>query len=180
MKNGKKVPFESVVTNLEKDTISYSIGGGSRLGHSEGVGITFQVEPDKYEQTIRWIRTMMFDAVFDVRRLRAALTKILADIPEAKRSGNSMAYAVDVMLHLDSASAVKARNTLVKAIYMKRIRKLLTADPDAVIAKLEALRKSLFTFSNVRVLVVADVNKLPNPTEPWKHLSDALEIGRAS
>ena len=57
---------------------------------------------------------------------------------------------------------------------MKRIRKLLAADPDAVLAKLETLRKSLFTFDNTRVLVITDVNKLPNPTEPWTQLSDSL------
>ncbi|OBT70395.1 hypothetical protein VE03_00157 [Pseudogymnoascus sp. 23342-1-I1] len=176
MQDGVKIPFETVVTDLEKDTISYSIGGGSRLGYSEGVGIVFEVEMDKYERTIHWIRTMMFDAVFDVTRLRAALAKIMADIPEAKRSGNSMAYAVDAMLHLDSKSTVKARNTLVKAVYLKRIRKLLDSDPAAVIAKLEALRAGLFTASNVRLLVVTDVTKLPNPTAPWAHLTSALGL----
>jgi len=175
MHEGVQVPFEAVVTELEKDTISYGINGGSRIGDSEGVVIQFQVEPDKYEKAIQWIKALMFDSVFDETRLRAGLTKILADIPEAKRSGNSMLYAVDAMLHLDSKSIVKARNTLVKATYLKRIKKLLAADPAAVIAKLEELRRSLFTFNNFRVLVIADVNKLTNPTTAWDHLIAGLD-----
>ena len=174
--NGHVIPFEVVVGGLEKDTISYNIGGGSRLGDSEGVVINFQVEPEKYEKTIETIKTLMFDSVFDVTRLGAALTKLLADIPEAKRSGNSMMYCVDAMLHLDRSSIIKARNTLVKGTYMRRIKKLLAKDPEAVIAKLEKLRKSLFTFENMRCLVIADVEKLPNATGAWDQLVERLEF----
>lgn len=176
MMGGHLIPFEMVVEGLEKDTISYNIGGGSRLGDFEGVAIQFQVEPEKYEKTIEAIKTLMFDSVFDVTRLNAALTKILADIPEAKRSGNSMAHSVDAMLHLHRSSTVKARNTLVKGPYMKRIKKLIETDPDAVIAKLEQLRKALFTFENMRCLVIADVEKLQNATGAWDQLVEKLQV----
>lgn len=176
MMDGHLIPFEMVVGGLEKDTISYNIGGGSRLGDSEGIVIHFQVEPEKYEKTIEAIKTLMFDSVFDVTRLDAALTKLLADIPEAKRSGNSMMYCVDAMLHLDRSSIIKARNTLVKGTYMKRIKKLLAKDAGAVIEKLEQLRKALFTFENMRCLVIADVEKLPNATGAWDQLVERVQV----
>ncbi len=176
MLDGHLIPFETVVAGLEKDTISYSIGGGGRVGDNEGVVIQFQVEPEKYEKTILALKTLMLDSVFDITRLNAALTKLLADIPEAKRSGNSMLYAVGAMVYLDDKSTAKARNTLVKAIYMKRVKKLLAKDPDAVIAKLEELRKALFTFNNMRALVIADVNKLSNPTGAWDALISHLIV----
>ena len=75
MMDGHLIPFEMVVGGLEKDTISYNIGGGSRLGDFEGVAIQFQVEPQKYEKTIEAIKTLMFDSVFDITRLNAALQK---------------------------------------------------------------------------------------------------------
>jgi Zn-dependent M16 (insulinase) family peptidase len=176
MQNGKKIEFEEVVTRLEQDTISYSMTGGGRpMSDPEGIAIQFQVEPEKYEAAVEWIRTMMFDSIFDKTRLNAGLAKILADIPEAKRNGNSMMYAVDAMIHLDKDSSVKARCTLIKAVYMKRLKKLLAKEPETVLSWLEALRKSLFTFNNMRTLVIANVEKLPSPVDAWKPLIAGLD-----
>lgn len=173
--DGKLIPFETIVAQLEKDTISYTISGGASKGDDEGVLIQFQIEPEKYVDTVKAVKMLMLDSVFDAVRLNAALSKILADIPEAKRSGNDMLYAVDAMLHLDSRSVVKARNTLVKGPYLKGVKKLLATEPEAVISKLETLRTSLFKASNMRVLVVADIPHLPSATTAWHHLTSALE-----
>lgn len=178
MKDGSKVDFQHVVTELEKDTISYSISGGSRIGDAEGIAIQFQIEPDKYTKAVQWIRTLMFDSLFDETRLKAALTKMLADIPDAKRSGSSMLGAVDAMIHLSPESVVKARNTLVKAVYLKRLKKLLEKDPKKVLSMLDELRKSLFTFNNFRVLVIANVEKLPQPVQAWDVLVEGLDTSR--
>jgi Zn-dependent M16 (insulinase) family peptidase len=175
MREGQKVDFETIVTELEKDTVSYQIQGGSRVGDNEGVAIQFQVEPDKYEKTVEWIRALMFDSIFDETRLRAGLTKILADIPESKRSGSAMLYALDAMIHLAPESVVKARNTLVKAVYLKRLKKILEKEPETVISMLESVRKSLFTFNNFRVLVIANVEKLINPVHAWDPLISGLD-----
>ncbi|PMD34524.1 zinc metalloprotease-like protein [Hyaloscypha variabilis F] len=176
IQNGKKIEFEEVVTRLEQDTISYSMtGGGRAMNDPESIAIQFQVEPEKYAAAVEWIRTMMFDSVFDETRLNAGLAKILAEIPEAKRNGNSMMYAVDAMIHLDNDSSVKARGTLIKAVYMKRLKKLLSKEPETVLSWLEALRKSLFTFNNIRTLVIANVEKLPNPVEAWKPLIAGMD-----
>jgi Zn-dependent M16 (insulinase) family peptidase len=176
LQNGKKIEFEEVVTRLEQDTISYSMtGGGRAMCDPEGIAIQFQVEPEKYAAAVEWIRTMMFDSIFDETRLNAGLAKILADIPEAKRNGNSMMYAVDAMIHLDTDSSVKARCTLIKAVYMKRLKKLLAKEPETVLSWLEALRKSLFTFNNMRTLVIANVEKLPDPVAAWKPLIAGLD-----
>jgi len=175
MRDGKRVEFEQVVTELEQDTISYQMSGGGRLSDPEGLAIQFQIEPEKYEATIKWIRTMMFDSIFDEARLNAGMSKILADIPDSKRSGNSMMWAVDAAIHLDKESSVRARGTLVKAVYMKRLKKLLAKDPQAVIASLEALRKSLFTFNNMRGLVIANIDTLPSPVAAWEPLLSNLD-----
>ena len=174
MRDGVKVEFEQVVTELEQDTISYSIRGASPIHDPEGLCIQFQIEPSRYATAIKWIRTMMFDSIFDPVRLNAGIAKILADIPEEKRSGNSMMYGVNAMIHLDADSNIKARGTLVKGVYMKRLKKLLAKSPEVVLGRLEQLRKSLFTFSNFRALVIADVAKLPSPTKSWDTLISAL------
>ena len=176
--DGKRLEFEKVVTSLEKDTISYSMMGGGRVGDSEGLVIQFEAEPHKYATVIKWMKTMMFDSIFDETRLNAGMAKILADIPDSKRNGNSMLYAVDAAIHLDDDSSVRARGTLVKAVYIKRLKKLLAKDPKAVLQSFEALRKSLFTFDNMRAMVIANVETLPDPVAAWKPLIAGLETNK--
>src|SRR5258708_39455787 len=85
IQDGKLVEFEKVVTDLERDTVSYSMSGGSQIGDNEGLVIQFQVEPEKYAAAVSWIRTMMYESIFDETRLNAGMAKILADIPDKKR-----------------------------------------------------------------------------------------------
>ncbi|KAH9987483.1 Metalloenzyme, LuxS/M16 peptidase-like protein [Xylariaceae sp. FL0662B] len=178
-RNGKLVDFEQVVMELEKDTVSYSLEGGSKFGDTESFLIRMQVEPDKYATAIEWIRTMMFDSVFDVMRLKASVAKQLADIPEAKRDGRVMANEVEMAIHNEASSLLVAKRTLVKATYLRRIKKLLEKDPSTVISWLEELRRSLFTFDNLRVLVTADIlgPNLPDPVKTWDTLSKSLDTG---
>ncbi|KAK3900955.1 Presequence protease 1, chloroplastic/mitochondrial [Staphylotrichum tortipilum] len=170
-RDGKRLEFEEVVKQLEKDTISYHISTSSRLGDSEGVAIQFQLDRDKYTTIISWLRTLMFDIIFDPVRIKAAIVKALADIPEAKRDGRAMAQEVDMAIHFKPESYVAARRTLVKAVYLRRLKKLIDKDPATVLGWFEELRKSLFTFSNMRVLVTADVARLSDPVAAWDLLT---------
>jgi len=169
--NGTRVEFEEVVKQLEKDTISYQITSAGRLGDSEGMAIQFQVEREKYTTAVKWLSTLMFDLIFDPIRLRAAVSKALADVPEAKRDGRTMAIEVDMALHLVPESYPVARRTLVKALYFRRLKKLLETEPDTVIKWFNELRKTLFTFQNTRVLVTADVPHLPDPVVAWDEVT---------
>ena len=60
------------VMELERDSVGYDIGNSRQLGDSEGYMIQFQVEPEKYAAAVNWLRTMMFDSVFDPIRIKAA------------------------------------------------------------------------------------------------------------
>ncbi|KAK0728025.1 Metalloenzyme, LuxS/M16 peptidase-like protein [Lasiosphaeria miniovina] len=171
MADGERIGFEDVVKRLEKDTISYQISGAGRVGDNEGMTLQFQLEPEKYTTIIQWLRTLMFDLVFDPVRLKAAVVKALADIPEAKRDGRAMALEVDMAVHMLRESYPVAKRTLVKAVYLRRLKKLLEKEPETVVGWFEELRKSLFTFQNIRVLVTADVAKLPEPVSAWKTLN---------
>jgi len=88
-----------------------------------------------------------------------------------KRDGRVMAHEVEMAIHLKPESYLAAKRTLVKAVYLRRLKKLLEKEPDTVLSWFEALRKSLFTFDNMRVLVTADVAKLENPVAAWDNLT---------
>jgi Zn-dependent M16 (insulinase) family peptidase len=173
-RDGQIVNFEQVVMELERDTISYGISSARLLGDADSMMVTISVEPEKYAEAIEWLRTMAFDSIFDPQRLKAAITKALADIPEAKRDGRGMASEVDAAIHLERSTMQVAKRTLVKAVYLKRLKKLLEKEPDKVVGWFDELRKSLFKFENMRFLVTANLKGLPDPLKAWDSLFGLL------
>ncbi|KAF2090489.1 putative zinc metalloprotease [Saccharata proteae CBS 121410] len=174
-RDGERLEFEHVITELEKDTVTYRIEGGSYIGNSDLLRVRLCVEREKYETAIGWIRDMAWGSIFDVTRLQATVTKLLADIPEEKRSGSDMVSAVDTMIHYDPKSSRRSRNTLVKAVWLKRIARLLQTSPATVIGQLEEIRKTLLQFENMRVLIVADIPKLSKPVSSWKRFLQCVD-----
>lgn len=174
-RNGELINFEKVVMELEKDSVGYGMSSARGLGDPEGLMIQFQVEPDKYAAAIDWIRTMMFDSVFDPQRLKAAVQKALADIPESKRDGRGMAGEIDASIHLNRESLTVAKRILVRAVYLRRLKKLVKSDPEKVVSWFNKIRDSLFTFENIRVLVTARLSTLPDPLTTWDTLTAALK-----
>ena len=175
IRDGKRIEFEQVITKLEQDTIEYTLGRATDIGNSEMLHIHFVAEAEKFETVVQWLKTLLVDSVFDVERIKATVIRLLANVPDEKRDGNGMALAIDKVIHYDTASSVRATTTLVKALYLKRTLKLLEKDPQQVIDKLEALRKHLLTFSNMRLLVTANLETLQNPVSTFRHLTDAIK-----
>lgn len=140
--------------------------------------IYFEIEPEKYEVIISWIRTLLFNAVPDASRLASNLTKILADVPDDKRDGESMALAVNNMSQHIRAARTRATNVLTKAVYLKRFRKVLKSDPEAAISKFSELCRILHRPENFRIFVSANIEKLANPVSAWKALTSGLELSR--
>lgn len=173
-RDGKLIDFEDVVMELEKDTISYTLNGGGKIYDPESMLISFQLEPQKYTTIIEWIRTLMFDSVFDIRRIKACISKALADIPEAKRDGRAMSLEVDWAVHIKKEWYPMTKRTLVRAVYLRRLKKLLQKEPQKVLDMFEQLRKLLFSFHNVRVLVISDIAKLGEPVQSWDVLTKSF------
>lgn len=172
---GKVVDFEQVITDIERDTVGYGID--DPLSHApELLAVTFQVEVEKYEVAISWLKTLSWDSIFDVERLRSITSRLLSDIPESKRSGSSMLSAVKKMIDQTPESILKARSTLVKARYLKAIKSLLKTDPETVVSQMEQIRSQLFQFQNMRVLVVADLEKLVKPVSSWASFEEPLQV----
>ena len=168
MLDGQKTAFEDVVVRLERDTVAFELDSGPANG--ELLQITFQVEAEKYSAAIEWLRVMLFDAIIEEDRLFAQLTKLLADIPDEKRDGMDMCRSVQSMLHLTQDSAGRAQGTLVKAVYLKRIKAKLIKDPSSVIDLMKQVLTHLHQPSNFRAFVAADLHKLRSPVSAWRTL----------
>ncbi|KAL8961254.1 MAG: hypothetical protein Q9193_002162 [Seirophora villosa] len=177
-RNGQRIEFEQVIKELEKDTVDYGIGLGSAIGNPEVLVMRLSVEVEKYASAIQWIKELIWNGVFDLERLSSTTVRLLADIPEAKRSGSSMLDAVEEMVHSAPASIVRARSTLVNALYLKGVRHRLKNDPDAIINQLTEIRNKLFQFSNFRVAVVANIEKVAKPVSSWESFTAGLNTSK--
>ena len=89
-----------------------------------------------------------------------------------------MVYAAELMLHTSPSSIGRACGTLVKAVYLKRIKRLLDSSPDLVISQLNEIRTALCQFSNFRILVIANVETLHNPVTAWKTFMNSLDANK--
>ncbi len=166
-RDGQVIPFEQVIMGLEGDTVAYTMESGQGIGNSEIIAINLQVEAEKYQAGIQWLNDLMWSSIFDVERIQATTTRLLADIPDAKRDGGQMVYAVELMVSTAPSSAYRACSTLVKALYLKRIRHLLAKDPKVVLDQLAEVRSALCQPSNLRILVTTDIEKLQQPVSSW-------------
>ncbi|PLB34412.1 putative zinc metalloprotease [Aspergillus candidus] len=173
-RDGKIISFEQVVVEMERDTVGYTMEGARTMGNSEMLRISFQVEVEKYETAIAWLQEISWNSIFDVERLRAITSRLLSDVPDSKRNGDDMLAAVHVMVHYAPESIVRARSTLVKARYLKRIKRQLADEPDTVVARMEEIREAIFKPENMRLLVIGDLERIPNPVSAWKPFTDRL------
>ncbi|KAL8658121.1 MAG: hypothetical protein Q9226_001240 [Calogaya cf. arnoldii] len=178
-RNGQRIEFEQVIMELEKDTVGYAVGLGSALGNPEVLNMRISVEVEKYASAIEWLKEIIWSGIFDVERIASTTVRLLADIPEAKRSGSNMLSAVEEMIHSAPASVVRARSTLVTALYLKGVRHLLKVNPDIVIGQLQQIRDALFEFQKIRAVVVGNVEKLSKPVSNWKLFTAGLDTSKA-
>ena len=179
VRDGRKVEFEEVVRELERDTVGYSLESGRAVGNSETLQLGVQVEVENYATAIRWIKELMFQSVFDIERLQATLARLLAEIPDEKRSGGDMAKSVEEMIVSTPSSISHAGSTLVRGLYFKKVMRLLQTKPETVIAQLKEINAALCQPSNFRILVIADIQKLQNPVSEWKTLTDGLDNSKS-
>lgn len=175
IRDGKKVGFEQVVMELEKDTVGYGMESGQVIGNPETITIKLQVEVEKYQMAIQWLRDLIFSSIFDIKRIRSITTRLLAEIPDEKRGGEDMSYATELMVGTAPSSITRACSTLVAAVHLKRVKLLLKRNPDLILSKLEEIRTTLFQPSNWRVLVIANVERLERPVTSWHTLLQGLD-----
>lgn len=89
-----------------------------------------------------------------------------------------MVSSVAGMITNGPESISRAQDTLVKAIYLKRLIRLLDREPEKILDQLEQVRAALCQVSNFRVVVIGDVEKLKEPVTSWEVLTQGRETGQ--
>ncbi|CAG8657149.1 528_t:CDS:10, partial [Cetraspora pellucida] len=138
--NGEHLTFEQVVNELNKDTVSYEHNLGIK-GYEGMICFSVKVEAAKYATGIQWLRDLLWNTEFTVERLKICASKLLNDIPQAKREGYD--------------------KVLPEAI------KLLEKNPTKVIEMFTKLKEILISPENFRIHVSGNIMQLKNPKSTW-------------
>lgn len=173
-RDGKRIEFEEAVGQLERETVTYYMTTSDV--NEDLFHLCFQVEPDKYKEAIGWIKTMLFDSIFDETRLISGLKRLIGSLSSEKRAGEDTVLAMANLMHSTRANTARSWNTLIKGPHYKQQLIQLQNDPKGIIEKLEALRQTLMKSASFRCYALGDFesDRISKPVSDWKALSERL------
>lgn len=169
IRDGKLIPHEEVVAELEADTVAVGVRIGldcnSRFScgpYSSTISILIQIEPTKYAKGAQWLAEILHKTQFVVERIQPTAAKMANDVAQAKRNGNATARA------LLKAIYYKADTNVQLVSFMKQFKFLSTVlekleKPDqaqGVIDDLNRVRGIITSGSNVALHIAANWEKL--------------------
>ena len=93
--SGKQTAYQDVVRQLDEDTVDRSVHVGYGNAWHQAVTLEVKVEAEKYARAVQWLQNLMHHSVFTHDRIKVAVSKLISELPQAKRSGNAVC---DVML----------------------------------------------------------------------------------
>lgn len=65
---GESLKFEEVVAKLDDETVQYDSNLGMRSRYAENFRVSIEVEKEKYEDAVRWLKDLIYGSTFDVTR----------------------------------------------------------------------------------------------------------------
>ncbi|ODV85682.1 hypothetical protein CANARDRAFT_7060 [[Candida] arabinofermentans NRRL YB-2248] len=167
--DGSLTPYDEVIKQLKRDTISSEITNSYKSNFDELVNLKMTVKYENYAKAIEWFHKLMFKTKFTKERVKVIVEKLVNSLPEHKRSGTTMLNSLCVKHNLTSRSLDKATDELIQEEFYKSLLEKINNDEfESIENDLELFRSQLFTLSNTRVVIVGDVSKMAQPVSLWE------------
>jgi Zn-dependent M16 (insulinase) family peptidase len=175
-KNGKLIPYEDVIEQLNNDTVSFSssIGLGSKPlfkcgPYSHTISVMLQVEIAKYEKGIEWLRDILYNTVFSVDRLKIISAKMNNAVAQAKRSGRDIVAYTMRGLRFVKNSNVYNNGILVQNKFLSETSEILASEKSVdVLVTCEKIWQILVDPKNVVLHLIGNLDCIPDAVEPLK------------
>ncbi|KAJ9111193.1 hypothetical protein QFC20_002687 [Naganishia adeliensis] len=159
---------EEVVKQLTDLTVSYDVGLGIRGDFPEVMQVVLKVEKHQYQNAIAWLRDLLSKSIFDKERLAVVIAKLVQDLPRRKRSGNAIASTTASSMAFDASKSTSTATGLYNNLtFLPHVSEEMKTDPDAVVDKLQQLRKTLLDPKVIRLAVAGNVLAMPEPRSAW-------------
>ncbi|KAL7287806.1 hypothetical protein TKK_0018181 [Trichogramma kaykai] len=185
LRDGVLIPYETIVSELEMDTIAVSTRLGveesSRFScgsYSQSAILVLQVEVDKYDKGVKWINDLLYNTRLTAERLKIISTKIINDVAQMKRKGKKL---VDDLLK----SLIYKKESNHYNVSMLRQQQFLTKmleklgddrEKEKVLEELESVKNILTNPKNMVLFLTAQVDRLlqhvADPYKSWSNFSN--------
>ncbi|PWN49324.1 hypothetical protein IE53DRAFT_388475 [Violaceomyces palustris] len=166
--SGQKLTYEEVVKSLDEDTLEYEVSLGIGSGFAELICAEVKVERENYEKAIAWLRDLVWGSEFSVERLKVSASKIVQSLPEQKRDGRAISWALSRAMTQDKAKSTNLSNSVLELVQvMPKLVETLNTNPEEVVRDFEEIRSVLMVPENLRVSVAGDVLGLERPKGAW-------------
>ncbi|XP_017766196.1 PREDICTED: uncharacterized protein C05D11.1-like [Eufriesea mexicana] len=182
MRNGKLIPYEEIVTELEADTItndtSLGVDSFSRFScgaYSYSALLELHLEIEKYEKGVQWIKELLYDIKITPDRLKITAAKMVNDVGQVKRQGNKVVNDLMKGLIYIKDSNPFTSSMLRQQKFLNNVLKRLNDETGQkeVISEIESVREVLTNPKNMVMYVATNVDKLtaqvPNVYDPWNN-----------
>ena len=110
-RNEELIPYEAVVTALESDTIETEARLGIETTSRFSLGpfgntatLCMQVVRGKYEIGVGWIAELLHKTEFTPERVKVCASKMVNDVAQAKREGNSIVRDLMKAMYYDKGT----------------------------------------------------------------------------
>ncbi|ONH69973.1 Presequence protease 1, chloroplastic/mitochondrial [Cyberlindnera fabianii] len=166
--NGKTVPYEDVVRDLQNETVEHSLYDSFNGQYAELVNAHIQVKKENYAKAIEWFQKIFWYTKFDKSRVKVAVDKLINSIPSVKRSGVNVLGSVISENLYTSRSLKHSKNMLANETFYRDLATQITEGDYSIIERdLEEIRESLFKPSNFRILIAGDLSSVQHPVKAW-------------
>ncbi|XP_055593217.1 uncharacterized protein C05D11.1-like [Uranotaenia lowii] len=180
----KLIPYEEVVAALEADTIDI----GSRLGFESNsrfslgpfgstATLSLEIVREKYVTGINWIAELLHKTEFPVERVKVCASKMVNDVAQAKREGNSIVRDLLKAMYYEPDSNMRVSSLLKQLKFLTALLEQLESGEEAaakVIANLNKVRNIITKPENLGIHMAADWNKMADMQidlmSPWTKL----------
>ncbi|XP_039445648.1 uncharacterized protein C05D11.1-like [Culex pipiens pallens] len=183
-RDGELIPYEAVVAALESDTIETDARLGIETTSRFSLGpfgntatLCMQVVRGKYEIGINWIAELLHKTEFTAERVKVCASKMVNDVAQAKREGNSIVRDLMKAMYYDKDSNVRVSSLLKQQKFLGELIKLLEGGAEGaekVINRLNKVREIITRPENLGLHLAADweeMAKLDVDLEgPWSKL----------
>ncbi|XP_058458892.1 uncharacterized protein C05D11.1-like [Malaya genurostris] len=178
------IPYEAVVTALESDTIETEARLGIETKSRFSLGpfgttatLCMQVVRSKYEIGVNWIVDLLHKTEFTVDRVKVCASKMINDVAQAKREGNSIVRDMLKAMYYGEDSNVRLSSLLKQQKFLHVLIKQLESEDGAktVIDNLNKARGVITQPDNLGLHLAANWHEMSNLNidleGPWMGLA---------
>ncbi|ELU05156.1 hypothetical protein CAPTEDRAFT_140557 [Capitella teleta] len=182
MKNGKLIPHQEVIQQLNADTVHNGASVGLHGGRfscgefSSQVVLTLKVQMEKYKDGVQWLSDLLYHVEFTAQRVKIMGQKMANDVSRMKRKGQLIVKCLSREMLFTKESNICTSNMLRQHKFLTSVIDQIDSDDSECIEQLKNLRDNITKPNNIRIHVAADVSRL---AEKYPKVVDSLIKGNS-